>query len=85
VKCQGFKLMIMYELHGLNDIAVDTLERFTDRLKGRIDTEQAIRLFADPHCDRCAGSFATREARCGGGCEMPLRLPSRDIQAGTFE
>ena len=30
--------------------AVDTLERFTDRLKGRIDTEQAIRLLADPHC-----------------------------------
>jgi hypothetical protein len=26
------KLMIMYELHGLNDIAVDTVERFADRL-----------------------------------------------------
>jgi hypothetical protein len=34
----------------LNDIAVDTVERFADRLKGRLDTEQAIRLLADPHC-----------------------------------
>jgi hypothetical protein len=42
--------MIMYELHGLNDIAVDTLERFADRLKGRLDIEHAIRLLADPHC-----------------------------------
>jgi FkbM family methyltransferase len=47
---QLIKLMIMYELHGLNDIAVDTVERFADRLKGRLDTEQAIRLLADPHC-----------------------------------
>jgi hypothetical protein len=47
---QLIKLMIMYELHGLNDIAVDTVERFANRLKGRLDTEQAIRLLADPHC-----------------------------------
>jgi FkbM family methyltransferase len=47
---QLIKLMIMYELHGLNDIAVDTVERFANRLKGRLDIEQAIRLLADPHC-----------------------------------
>ena len=47
---QLLKLMIIYELHGLNDIAVDTIERFADRLKGTLDTEQAIRLLADPHC-----------------------------------
>jgi hypothetical protein len=28
------KLLIVYEVHGLNDIAVDMLERFADRLKG---------------------------------------------------
>jgi hypothetical protein len=42
--------MIMYELHGLNDNAVDTIERFADWLTGRLDTEQAIRLLADAHC-----------------------------------
>lgn len=47
---QLIKLMIVYELHGLNDIAVDTLERFADRLKVRLDSEHAIRLLADPHC-----------------------------------
>ena len=36
------KLMVAYELRGLNDIAVDTLDRFADRLKERLDTEHAI-------------------------------------------
>ena len=61
---QFIKLMIVYELHGLNDIAVDTLERFADRLNTRSDcssTRIAGRV-------RCAGSFATRGGRCGGGC-----------------
>jgi FkbM family methyltransferase len=44
------KLIIVYELHGLNDIAVDTVERFADRLKGRLDIELATGLLADPHC-----------------------------------
>jgi hypothetical protein len=47
---QFIKLMVAFELHGLNDIAVDTLDRFADRLKERLDTEHAIRLLADPHC-----------------------------------
>lgn len=47
---QLIKLMIVYELHGLNDIAVDTIERFSQRLEGRLDCEHAIGLLADPHC-----------------------------------
>jgi FkbM family methyltransferase len=47
---QLIKLTIVHELHGLNDIAVDTVERFAERLKARLDTEHAIRLLADPHC-----------------------------------
>jgi hypothetical protein len=45
---QFIKPMIVYELLGFNDIAVDTLERFADRLKERLDTEQAIRLHCRP-------------------------------------
>jgi hypothetical protein len=33
-----------------NDIAVDTVERFANRLKGRLNTEHAIRLLAETHC-----------------------------------
>ncbi len=47
---QLLKLMIVYELHGLNDVAVDTLERFPDELKGRLDREHAVALLADPWC-----------------------------------
>ena len=44
------KMMIIYELHGLNDIALDTLARFRDELSDRIDADQAIELLADPRC-----------------------------------
>ena len=44
------KLIMVYELHGLNDIAVDTVKRFAERLKGRLDVELARGLLADPHC-----------------------------------
>jgi len=44
------KLMIIYELHGLNDIAIDTAERFTDELATRFDVDEAIALLADPDC-----------------------------------
>jgi chromatin segregation and condensation protein Rec8/ScpA/Scc1 (kleisin family) len=42
--------MIIYELHGLNDIALDTAEYYTDQLGSRFDVEEAIRLLADPYC-----------------------------------
>jgi FkbM family methyltransferase len=47
---QIIKLMIMCELHGLNDIALDTAERFADRLGSRFDIEHAVYLLADPNC-----------------------------------
>jgi FkbM family methyltransferase len=52
---QIIKLMIIYELYGLNDIAVDTAERFKDRLAGRLDVEKAITLLADPQCRATRG------------------------------
>jgi FkbM family methyltransferase len=47
---QLIKLMIIYELHGLNDIALDTAERFADQLGTRLDVEQATRTLANPDC-----------------------------------
>jgi FkbM family methyltransferase len=44
------KAMIIYELHGLNDIAVDTAERFRPVIGERIDVDRAIELLADPRC-----------------------------------
>jgi FkbM family methyltransferase len=44
------KQMIVYELYGLNDAALDVAERFSDRLAVSIDVEKAVRLLADPSC-----------------------------------
>jgi len=47
---QLIKLVIIYELHGLNDIAVDTVDRFATILGARFDVGHAIALLADPSC-----------------------------------
>jgi FkbM family methyltransferase len=47
---QMIKCMIILELHGLNDVALDTAERFADMLGSRLDVERATALLADPHC-----------------------------------
>jgi FkbM family methyltransferase len=57
---QIIKIMIIYELYGLNDIAVDTAERFRDRLAARLDVEKAILLLADPRCRTAPSPFGKR-------------------------
>jgi len=47
---QLIKSMIVCELYSLNDVALDTAERFADRLGGHLDVDQAVRLLADPDC-----------------------------------
>jgi FkbM family methyltransferase len=47
---QLIKSMIICELHALNDIALDTAERFADRLRVHLDVERAVRMLADPEC-----------------------------------
>lgn len=47
---QLIKMMIIYELHGLNDIALDTAQRFRNELGRRLDVDKAIDLLADPDC-----------------------------------
>jgi FkbM family methyltransferase len=49
---QIIKMMIIYELHGLNDIALDTAHRFTDSLAPRLDVERAFELLAKADCCR---------------------------------
>ncbi len=47
---QIIKMMIIYELHGLNDIALDTAVRFTDVLGARFDVDEAVELLANAEC-----------------------------------
>jgi hypothetical protein len=42
--------MIVCELYSLNDVALDTAERFADRLGAHLDVDRAVRLLADPNC-----------------------------------
>ena len=58
---QIIKMMIIYELHGLNDIAVDTAERYRDDLSQRLDVDLAIRLLTDPYCRKREFSFRARQ------------------------
>ena len=47
---QLIKSMIIFELHALNDVALDTAERFAKRLGAHLDVDRAVRLLADPDC-----------------------------------
>ena len=47
---QLIKSMIICELHALNDVALDTAERFAERLGAHLDVDRAVRLLADPNC-----------------------------------
>ena len=39
---QIIKMMIIYELHGLSDVAVDTAVNFSKLLKKRFDVDDAL-------------------------------------------
>jgi FkbM family methyltransferase len=76
-QCRGFtldqliKVMIIYELYGLNDIAVDTAERFAELLGTRLDVDCAVRLLANPDC------------RPGGTGHEELRKHIYDMEHST--
>ena len=60
------KQLIVYELHGFSDVALDAAERFADRLGARLEVAQALRLLADPYCrepDGRAGAERRMRAR----------------------
>ena len=58
---QIIKAMIICELHGLNDIAVDTAVRFSEVLSARFDVEEAIRLLADVNCRAAILEYVLRD------------------------
>jgi FkbM family methyltransferase len=47
---QLIKSIIICELHALNDVALDTVERFAERLGAQLDVDRATRLLSDPDC-----------------------------------
>jgi len=47
---QLIKSIIICELHALNDVALDTVERFAERLGAHLDVDRAVQLLADPDC-----------------------------------
>ncbi len=70
---QLVKLAIIFELHGLNDIAVDLVERCRGELGARFDADEAIGLLANPRCRRSQG---WRSWRVTG----PLRTAARKLR-----
>jgi hypothetical protein len=42
--------MVIFELHALNDVALDTAERFAERLGAHLDVDRAVHLLTDPDC-----------------------------------
>ena len=42
--------MIIFELHALNETALDTAQRFADCLGAHLEVDRAVQLLADPSC-----------------------------------
>jgi hypothetical protein len=91
---QLIKLMVIYELHGLNDIALDTAVRFAGRLSERFDVDRAIDLLADPKCRTPPKTFISsrlwplhtlpiRALRKAGRMIRPKQLPPPIRQPGV--
>ena len=68
---QLIKTLIIYELYGLNDIAVDTALRFAELLASRLDVDRAVWLLANP------------DSRPGGTGHEELRKHIYDLEHST--
>ena len=84
---QLIKMMIVYELHGLNDIALDSADRFKDRLSGRLDVDKAIDLLADPYCMTPGGAPAATAGDDTSGAlqaaNAALKQRIRELEASS--
>ena len=54
------KQMAIFELYGLNDLAIDLGRRFATALGERLDIDKAVNLLTDPHCRVAGGRSAVR-------------------------
>jgi FkbM family methyltransferase len=73
---QILKAMAIYELHGLNDIAVDTAVRFSGELGQRLDVERAVDLLA-----RGTGHVRLHAPSAAGESQGQAPLAEGDILA----
>jgi FkbM family methyltransferase len=78
---QIIKTIIIYELYGLNDIALDIAERFASSLAPRLDMEQAVQLLAKADCRRVPEVAALDD---GLASRLPLELQQR-LHAAKLE
>ncbi len=71
---QIIKTMIIYELYGLNDIALDIAERFASSLAPRIDVQRVVQLLAKADCRQAPDTAALDGAMAS---RLPLELQQR--------
>jgi FkbM family methyltransferase len=79
------KLMIVYELYGLNDIAVDSAVRFRELLRHRFDVEAAISLLADANCRTDASGMIAATSGSLSDRSAAARLASVSAQLNAME
>lgn len=77
---QLIKMMIIFELHGLNDVAVDIAERFAEQLKSRLDAEAAIRHLATPYCRPEANALFQRINDMERSTSWRITFPMRAVR-----
>jgi len=83
---QIIKMMIIYELHGLNDIALDTADRFADQLATRLDMEMAMNLLANPRCRAAAMVSADDAATLAAEKQAAVaRIRELEAELGTYK
>jgi FkbM family methyltransferase len=79
---QIIKSLIIYELHGLNDIAVDTAERFRDRLAQHLDVDRAVGLLASTGCRGFDARVSLMAASAKWRIKAVLRALRRGVSGG---
>lgn len=77
------KIMIIYELHGLNDIAFDTATRFTSELRQRLDVERAKRLLLDEVPAKCTAPVSVESSPQAENAKLSNQ--NATLEARAFE
>lgn len=78
---QILKLMAIYELHGLNDIAVDTAVTFSNELGQRLDVERAIDLLCGQGSLPSAQHDTSASSAMAGSIDRQIDLSREHVLA----